>query len=77
MNPELRCNLCGKTNLALVERSIFYKGPDEYYVDKAAIYYRCSGCGKVLCKNCVNRLKISKTERHFLSSEKIIFKKII
>lgn len=72
MTPKLSCNLCGKTNQVLCEKCkyIWHKGPDEYYTDETAVYYRCSGCGKVLCEKCVKRLKITTKERHFLSTEK-------
>lgn len=65
--PKYACRFCGKTNTKLEplhSGGLFAKkiGEKEVIDNRADDYYRCTGCGNIMCKTCCDRQKVFKRD---------------
>lgn len=79
MKSKLSCGFCGKTNTKIedkyVSTGLFGLGSKkvgsvEKIDDNAEDFYRCAGCGVILCNTCMSRLDVFKKEIKVFSTKR-------
>lgn len=72
--PKYSCRFCGKTNTKMqaiyqgfIQRKV---GEEEVVDDRAGDYYRCTGCGNIMCSTCCNRQNVFKKKVGVFSTKR-------
>ncbi len=80
MDAKYSCKFCGKTNTIMEDITRYSGGllfgshkkigEKEVVDSNATSFYRCTGCGTILCQTCMDRQGVFKKKIKVFSSEK-------